>query len=170
MVAPDDDEEPLGEPAAREQLPAIRDRDHIISLGMEDERPGLIVLAVPHFFHAGQSSTTAAPSEWIFMATAPPRDEPTTTSGRCLSNSACAIRPASVKSSSGRAGLNTNCPCTARYVGLTPPGTEFQPCRNNIVAKAFTVCRFVTHRIRQILHVVASAFQRDGMSRSGFRA
>jgi hypothetical protein len=43
--------------------------------------PGLAVLAVPNFFHAGQSSTSRASPLLIFMATAPPLDEPTTTWG-----------------------------------------------------------------------------------------
>ena len=59
--------------------------------------PGFTVLAVPHFFQAGQSRTSRAPPLLMFIATAPPRDEPTTTCGWCLSNSAWAIRTACVE-------------------------------------------------------------------------
>ena len=41
--------------------------------------PGFTVLAVPHFFQAGQSRTSRASPLLMFIATAPPRDEPTTT-------------------------------------------------------------------------------------------
>jgi cobalt/nickel transport protein len=44
------------------------------------------------------------------MEMAPPRLEPTTTSGRCRSNSAWAMRTAAAKSSSGKAGFKTSCP------------------------------------------------------------
>ena len=50
--------------------------------------PGFTVVAVPNRFHAGQSRTSGIKSISRFMATAPPRLEPTTTSGRCWSNSA----------------------------------------------------------------------------------
>ena len=53
---------------------------------------GFTVLAVPYFFQAGQSSTSFASPLLMFMATAPPRLDPTTTWGRCLSNSAWAMR------------------------------------------------------------------------------
>jgi hypothetical protein len=43
--------------------------------------PGLTVLAVAHFFRVGQSRTSLASPFLMFTATAPPRDEPTTTSG-----------------------------------------------------------------------------------------
>ena len=59
--------------------------------------PGFTVLAVPHFFQAGQSRTSRASPLLMFIATAPPRDEPTTTCGWCLSNSAWAILTASVE-------------------------------------------------------------------------
>ena len=51
----------------------------------------------------------------MFMATAPPLDDPTTTAGRYLSNSAWAILTASSKSSSGSFGLITSCPCCAIF-------------------------------------------------------
>ena len=73
--------------------------------------PGFTVLAVPHFFHAGQSRTSRASPLLMFIATAPPLDEPTTTWGWCLSNSAWAILTASSKSSSGSFGLMTSWPC-----------------------------------------------------------
>ena len=76
--------------------------------------PGLTVFAVPHFFQPGHIRTSFASPMLMFMATAPPRDKPTTTWGRCLSNSACAMRTASAKSSSGSAGLMTSWPCWAR--------------------------------------------------------
>src|SRR5262245_66499210 len=63
------------------------------------------------------------------MATPAPLDEPTTTAGWCLSNSAWAILTASLKSSSGNFGLITSWPCRARKVGLTPTGTDCQPWR-----------------------------------------
>lgn len=66
------------------------------------------VLTVPYFFHAGQSSTSLASPLSMFMATAPPRLDPTTTCDRCVSNSAWAVRTASAKSSSSRAGLTTS--------------------------------------------------------------
>ena len=62
---------------------------------------------VPHLFQAGQSRTSFASPLLMFMATAPPLDEPTTTAGWCLSNSAWAILTASPKSSSGSFGLMT---------------------------------------------------------------
>ena len=43
--------------------------------------PGLTVVAVPHRFHAGQSRTNGVEPVLMFIATAPPRLEPTTTSG-----------------------------------------------------------------------------------------
>ena len=46
--------------------------------------PGFTVLAVPHFFQAGQSRTSRASPLLMFMATAPPLDEPTTTCGLVL--------------------------------------------------------------------------------------
>ena len=64
--------------------------------------PGFTVLAVPYFFQAGQSSTSFASPLSMFMATAPPRLDPTTTWGWCLSNSAWAMRTASAKSSCGQ--------------------------------------------------------------------
>jgi hypothetical protein len=48
------------------------------------------VVAEPYFFHAGQSSTSGVSPASRFMAMAPPLDDPTTTSGRCSSNSAWA--------------------------------------------------------------------------------
>jgi hypothetical protein len=105
--------------------------------------PGLTAVAVPYFFHAGQSSTSFAPPLSMFMARAPPRDEPTTTAGWCLSNSPWAIRTARSKSSSGRLGLMTSWPCRARNVGLTPPGTDCQPCRNRTFMVAQSSRRFL---------------------------
>jgi hypothetical protein len=51
-------------------------------------------LAFPHFFHAGQSKTSFASPLLLFMATASSLDEPMTTWGWCLSNSAWAISTA----------------------------------------------------------------------------
>ena len=76
--------------------------------------PGFTVVAVPHRFHAGQSNTSVVEPESMFIATAPPRLEPTTTSGRCLSNSDLAILMAASKSSSGNAGLMTSWPWSLR--------------------------------------------------------
>jgi hypothetical protein len=45
--------------------------------------PGFTVLAFPHFFHAGQIKTSLVEPDSKFTATAPPRLDPTTTSGRC---------------------------------------------------------------------------------------
>ena len=72
--------------------------------------PAFTVRTVPQFFQAGQSSTSGVPPARTFIATAPPRDDPTMTCGRPWSYSDCAIRTASAKSSSGSAGLNTSCP------------------------------------------------------------
>ncbi len=69
-----------------------------------------LVLAVPNRFQAGHISTSGVEPESIFIATAPPRLDPTTTSGRCRSNSAWAKRTAASKSSSGRAGFKTSWP------------------------------------------------------------
>ena len=99
--------------------------------------PGFTVLAAPHVFQPGQSRTSLAEPLLMFMATAPPRDEPTTTWGWCLSNSAWAMRTASSKSSSGSCGLMTSWPCWARNVGLSPPGTECQPWRKRIFMGIF---------------------------------
>ena len=49
--------------------------------------PGFTVLADPHWFHAGQSRTSRASPLLMFIATAPPRLDPTTTWGLCLSTS-----------------------------------------------------------------------------------
>src|SRR6516225_7402606 len=57
--------------------------------------PGFTDLAVTCFLQAGQSRTSLAFPPLMFMATAPPRLEPTTAGGRCLSNSAWAIFTAS---------------------------------------------------------------------------
>src|SRR5277367_1240804 len=69
--------------------------------------PGFTVLTAAHFFQAGQSKTSRAPPLLMFIAPAPPRDEPTTTCGWCLSNSSWAILTASLKPSSGNFGLMT---------------------------------------------------------------
>ena len=99
--------------------------------------PGFTVFAVPHFFHAGQRRTNwALLLLRIFMATAPPREEPTITCGWCLSNSCWAIFTASWKSSSGSFGLMTSWPSCVRYVGLMPPGTDCQPWRKRMVITA----------------------------------
>ena len=45
---------------------------------------GFTVFAVPYFFHAGQSRTSFASPLSMFMATAPPRLDPTTTWGWCV--------------------------------------------------------------------------------------
>ena len=45
---------------------------------------GFTVVAVPHVFQAGQSSTSGVSPLSMFIATAPPRELPTTTSGWCL--------------------------------------------------------------------------------------
>jgi hypothetical protein len=103
--------------------------------------PGLTILTVPHFFHAGQSSTSFAEPLLMFMATAPPRLDPTTTWGRCRSNSVWAMRTASLKSSSGSLGLMTSWPCWARKVGLAPPGIEFQPWRKRISLRGLDLLR-----------------------------
>jgi hypothetical protein len=47
--------------------------------------------AVPYFFHVGQSKTSRPSPLWMFIATALPLDEPTTTSGWYFSASAWAI-------------------------------------------------------------------------------
>ena len=70
--------------------------------------PGLTVLTVPHRFQAGQSSTIGVEPASRFIATAPPREDPTITSGRCRSYSAWAVRTAASKSSSSSAGLMTS--------------------------------------------------------------
>ena len=59
------------------------------------------------FFHAGQSRTNGVSPLSMFIATAPPRLEPTTTSGWPWSYSAWAMATAASKSSSGRAGFRT---------------------------------------------------------------
>ena len=41
---------------------------------------GFTVIAVPHRFQAGQSRTSGVEPALMFIATAPPLDEPTTTS------------------------------------------------------------------------------------------
>jgi len=43
--------------------------------------PGFTVFAVTRFFHAGQSRTSLVEPLLMFIATAPPLDEPTTASG-----------------------------------------------------------------------------------------
>ncbi len=75
---------------------------------------GFTVFAVPHCFHAGHKRTSGVSLESIFMATAPPRDEPTITSGWCWLYSASAMRTAASKSSSGSAGLRTSWPWSRR--------------------------------------------------------
>ena len=72
--------------------------------------PGFTVLAVPYFLQAGHIRTSLASPLLMFIATAPPRLEPTTTSGLPSSNSAWAMRTASSKSSSGKAGFKTSWP------------------------------------------------------------
>ena len=62
---------------------------------------GFTVVADPHFFQAGTSKTSGVSLDSMFMATAPPREIPTITSGWCWSYSAWAIRTDSSKSSSG---------------------------------------------------------------------
>jgi hypothetical protein len=57
--------------------------------------PAFTVFAVPHFLDAGHRRMSRAPPLSRFMATAPPRDEPTITLGWCLSNSVWAILTAS---------------------------------------------------------------------------
>ncbi len=86
--------------------------------------PGLTAVTVPYFFRAGQTLT--------IIATAPPRLEPNTTSGKCRSNSAWTMRTASSKSS-GRVGFGTSWLSSLRQVGLTPPGVQCQPWRKRIL-------------------------------------
>ena len=59
---------------------------------------GFTVVAVPHRFHAGQSSTSGVLPDLMFMATAPPRLNRQHTSGFPRSNSAWAILTALSKS------------------------------------------------------------------------
>ena len=101
--------------------------------------PGLTVVAVPHRFQAGQSSTSGVEPELMFMATAPPRLEPTTTSGWFRSNSAWAVRTALSKSSSDKAGFSTSWPWSLRKVGLMPPGVDCQPWRKGLHGASFDV-------------------------------
>jgi hypothetical protein len=75
---------------------------------------GRTVLTVPQRFHAGHNSTSRAVPLWMFMATAPPRELPTTTSGWCWSKASWAVRTAAWKSSSSSAGLMTVCPWSFR--------------------------------------------------------
>src|SRR5262249_4242355 len=82
--------------AVAEQFLAVAERHPIVGPAVQNDRASLhTVLAVPHFFPAGPSSTSRTSPLWMFMATAPPLDEPTTTSGWCLSNSAWAVWTAS---------------------------------------------------------------------------
>jgi hypothetical protein len=43
--------------------------------------PGLTLETFPHRFQAGQSKTIGGEPDSMFIATAPPREEPTITSG-----------------------------------------------------------------------------------------
>ena len=76
--------------------------------------PGLTVLAVPQRFQAGQSRTSGVEPESRFMATAPPREEPTITSGPMAVVLGLGGADGRSKSSSSRAGLTTSWPCSIR--------------------------------------------------------
>ena len=76
--------------------------------------PGLTVFAVPHRFHVGHIRPSGVEPASMFIATAPPRLEPTMTSGRRWSNSAWAMRTAASKSLSGEAGFRTSWPWSVR--------------------------------------------------------
>ena len=66
--------------------------------------PGFTVLAVPRFFQAGQSRTSLASPLLMFMATAPPRDDPTTTTwaGACRTRPGRCGRPRRSRRRQGR--------------------------------------------------------------------
>ena len=91
----------------------IRERHNIFGLGMQDDRAGLDRLRRAHRFHVGQKAQRRGTAS-MFIATAPPRLEPTMTSGRRWSNSAWAMRTAASKSSSGEAGFRTSWPWSVR--------------------------------------------------------
>ena len=64
-----------------------------------------------------------------FIATAPPRLDPTTTTGWLASKAAWAVASARSKSSWSSVGSMTSWPRERSDVGFTPPTTEFQPGR-----------------------------------------
>ena len=111
---------------------------------------GLTVVTVPQFFHAGHSKTKGVSPLCMFTATAPPREEPTITSGLCWSYSAWAVRAAAAKSSSSRAGLMTEWPWV-----LTPrfkPAKVIKMIREVVVPLARNaVRRFATGKLSNLL-------------------
>jgi hypothetical protein len=94
VIVADLDERRGGQPAVPDQLSPKGTTSSALECRMTVQ--GFTVLALPCFFQAGQSRTSRASPLLMLMATAPPRLEPTTACGRCLSNSAWAMRIASV--------------------------------------------------------------------------
>jgi hypothetical protein len=83
------------------------------------------------------SRSSVGPASEGLMATAPPREGPTITSGRCRSNPDWAVRMAS-SHSSARAGLMTSWHASLRKEGFTPPGTGRQPWRKRTFIRVST--------------------------------
>jgi len=80
VIGPDFDER---RPAVLRQLFGVGERITSSALLCRITVLAFTVLTVPYFFHAGQSKTSFASPLLMFMATAPPRLDPTTTWGRC---------------------------------------------------------------------------------------
>ena len=92
----------------------------------------LVRWARPHFFQAGHSRTKGMSPLCMLIAMAPPREEPTMTSGEDERHSDSAIWIACSNASSGREGLVTWCPFCLRKVGFRPPGILVHPWRKRI--------------------------------------
>jgi hypothetical protein len=108
VVVADLDRRRGGQAAAADQFLAVDERHHVVGPAVQDRRVLLDGAGGPYLFQAGQSRTSGVSPLSRFMATAPPRDEPTTTAGWYRSNSAWAMRTASSKSSSGSVGSMTS--------------------------------------------------------------
>ena len=97
-----------GRPLLASELAAVGDRYHVVLLRVQDRGPRLDRAGdLPIASRRGKAARAGPGRSGMFMATAPPRDEPTTTSGRARRTRPGRFARPPAKSSSGRAGLST---------------------------------------------------------------
>ena len=81
VIRVDDDQGRLGQATVAKKLLAVGEGNRLVGWECRMTVLGFTVLAVPHRFHAGHNKTNGVSPLSMFMATAPPRELPTTTSG-----------------------------------------------------------------------------------------
>ena len=126
MVVAHDDQGRRRQSASGHQFAAMCDRHDVVGFGMKDQGPGLDRRRGSPLLPRRAQRTLAASgrSSWrrrrLVTSRPPPQDD----ADRLRPERSA---PTRAKSSSGKSGLITVCPCSTRYVGFTPPGFEFQP-------------------------------------------